>query len=401
MDRLPADGATLVTGASGFLGSLAAAALVAHERRPVVLPIRAAADPSQCRQRLREELLACGVPHPHVADLIHLAAVTGLPALSRFSDLAALAAAAGVDEIVHCAGCVDYFDDKGLQQANVELTARLLETARTLGVRRFIYLSTAYCAGYGRDHIPEQLHPHPEPTAEPTAYTRTKRMAEWLIADSGIPFLIIRPSIVIGDSRTGRYSGKNYGLYQMWRAIEGLLCREYAPVWHTIASRVPVNLLHQDSFQNGFLGSYQHLGPGAIIHLVSDDASSPTLRELTWLWADVYHPAEIRCYPGIDDVPLASLPRRQRRFLELAWKNFEIATQPWRFETTALTGLRRAGLPFTDATLGTVARCQQRYIERSTRIQEHTRRYGGLNGMHTTLTELCGAATGIRAVSPG
>jgi hypothetical protein len=31
-------------------------------------------------------------------------------------------------------------------------------------------------------------------------------------------------------------------------AIEGLLCREYAPVWHTIAPPVPLNLIHQDTF---------------------------------------------------------------------------------------------------------------------------------------------------------
>lgn len=120
----------------------------------------------------------------------------------------------------------------------------------------------------------------------------------------------------------------------------------------------------------------------------------------------VLHPLRCRRAAASGALPvlwaaLASLPRRQRRFLELAWKNFEIATQPWRFETTALTALRQAGLTFADATLDTVARCQQCYIEHSTRIQEHARRYGGPKGMHTTLTELSGAATSIHAPSPG
>jgi len=42
---------------------------------------------------------------------------------------------------------------------------------------------------------------------DPTEYTRTKRNAEELVATSGVPYLILRPSIVIGDSRDGRYFG--------------------------------------------------------------------------------------------------------------------------------------------------------------------------------------------------
>jgi nucleoside-diphosphate-sugar epimerase len=392
MSRASSGGATLVTGASGFLGGLVTAALLASERRAVVLPIRATSDPSQCRQRVWQALLDYGVSKREADGLMRLVTVVDLPALGRFDDLDAEAAAKRIDEVVHCAGCVDYFDEACLKLANIDLTARLLESARDWGVRRFVYLSTAYCAGYRSDLIPEQLHPHPEPSAEPTAYTRSKRVAEWMIAESGIPFLIVRPSVVIGDSRTGKYTGKNYGLYQMWRAIEGLLCREYTPVWHTIAPPVPLNLVHQDAFQSGFLGAYNGVGPDAIVHMVSDYASSLTLRELCWLWADVYHPVEIRSYAGIDDVPLADIPRRQRRFLELAWKNFEIATQPWRFETNRLDQLRATGLQFTDATFETVARCQRRYIEGSPKIQDHIRRHGGEASVKTELVEMYSAA---------
>jgi hypothetical protein len=278
-----------------------------------------------------------------------------------------------VDEVVHCAGCVDYCDKRRLQLANVELTCGLLKCARRWGVERFIYLSTAYCSGYSSETIPESLHPDPVPAREPTEYTRSKRLAERCIADSGIPFVIVRPSIVIGNSRTGKYTGKNYGLYQMWRAIEGLLCREYSPIWYTVAPLVPLNFVHQDAFQTGFLGIYRHVSPNAIIHLVADDAKSPTMRELCWLWATVYCPVEIHCYARVDDVPLRAIPVRQRRFLELAAKNLEISTQAWKFETRHLDKLRAAGIPFADATLETVARCQSRYIAGSAKIQEYMR----------------------------
>jgi len=392
MSRASNGGATLITGASGFLGGLVAAAILATERRRVVLPIRSTSDPSQCRHHIGEALRDLGVPAGEVDVIMGLASVVELLALDRFDDLNADAAKHRIDEIVHCAGCVDYFDEASLQLANVDLTGRLLQSARAWGVRRFVYLSTAYCAGYRADVIPEQLHPHPEPSAEPTAYTRSKRIAEWMIARSGVPYLIVRPSVVIGHSRSGTYTGKNYGLYQMWRAIEGLLCREYTPIWHTIAPPMPLNLVHQDAFQSGFLGIYGQVEPNAVVHLVSDNSSSPTLRDLCWLWADVYRPVEIRSYASIDDIPMATVPRRQRRFLELAWKNFEIATQPWRFDTTQLDKLRATGVPFANATLETVARCQRRYVEGSPRIQDHMRRHGEEVRVGTKLIELYSAA---------
>jgi dTDP-4-dehydrorhamnose reductase len=333
-------------------------------------------------------LINCGLRQQEVDELMRLLAVVDLPPLERFHDLDHVVSSMEVDEVVHCAGCVDYFDKRRLQLANVELTSKLLESARRWSAQRFFYLSTAYCAGYRSETIPERLHPDPAPADEPTDYTRSKRMAEWCVADSGIPFVIIRPSIVIGDSRTGIYTGKNYGLYQMWRAIEGLLCREYSPVWHTVAPRVPLNFVHQDAFQNGFMDIYRSVAPSAIVHLVADHAKSPTMRELCWLWADVYCPTEIHCYARVDDVPLYSIPMRQRRFLELAAKNFEIATHTWIFETQYLNRFRAAGLPFADATLETVAVCQNRYIEGSTRIQEHMRRYAGQTGKRPCLVEM-------------
>jgi nucleoside-diphosphate-sugar epimerase len=386
MGRSSSDCAVLVTGASGFLGGLVTAVLLADERRRVVLPIRATSDPSNCRQRVRLALLDYGVSEPEADSLMELATIVELSSLDRFNDFTEAAVVKQVDEIVHCAGCVDYFDEPLLRRANVDLTDRLLRFARERGVWRFIYLSTAYCAGYRTDVIPEQLHEHPAAAAEPTPYTRSKRTAEWLVADSGVPFVIIRPSIVIGDSRSGKYTGKNYGLYQMWRAIEGLLCREYSPIWYTVAPPTPVNLVHQDAFQSAFMEMYRRVRPDGIAHLVDDDSDGPTMRDLCWLWADVYCPIEIHSYARVDDVPLRSLPARQRRFLELAWKNFEISTHTWRFETKRLDELRATGLVFANATLETVARCQRRYIERSPRIQEHMRRYGG--GTRPRLVEL-------------
>jgi len=385
--------ASLVTGGSGFLGSLVAAALLGDEGRRLLLPIRPNTAPADCLSVIRSAVVDRGVSERDADDLIGLVTTVELPSLDRLSDLDKVVCSMGIDEVVHCAGCVDYFDKRLLQVANVDFTSNLLEAARRWDARRFLYLSSAYCAGYRSDIIPECLHPDPAPKDEPTDYTRSKRMAEWLIAESGIPFVIIRPSIVIGDSRTGIYTGKNYGLYQMWRAIEGLLCREYYPIWYTVAPPAPVNFIHQDSFQHGFIGIYRSAEPGAIVHLVADHAESPTMRELCELWAEVYCPAEIHCYAEVDDVPLQSIPTRQRRFLEIAAKNLEIATHPWKFERTYLDGLQASGLSFAEATLETIARCQRRYIEGSERIREHMRQYSGRPGERPRLIDMFAITT--------
>ena len=44
------------------------------------------------------------------------------------------------------------------------------------------------------------------------------------MAACGLPFIVLRPSILIGTGDTGRYSGRRYGLYQQWMGLERLVC---------------------------------------------------------------------------------------------------------------------------------------------------------------------------------
>jgi len=363
--------ATLVVGSNGFLGSLVMAALLVDKKRPLLAPVRATTSVEGYWERLQQALYDMGVMERDVRELQSLVTLTELPPLGQFDNLDRYAASMNVDEIVHCAGCVDYFDTRRLQLANIDLTKALIDVGRRWNTQRFVFLSTAYCSGYGSEEIPEHLHADPDPVNEVTAYTRSKRAAEWHIAESGLPFLIVRPSVVIGDSRTGVYRGKNYGLYQMWRAWEGLLGQHYSPVWYTVAPHSRLNFVHQDAFQTGFIEMYRNAPSNSVLHLVSAFGPSPTMRDMCLLWAPVYRPSEIRCYATVEDVPLATLPIRQRRFLELVAKNLEIATHNWRFESRYLDSLRAGGLHFPDATLNTIARCQHRYVASSDKIQKH------------------------------
>lgn len=363
---------TLVTGASGFLGRLVAATLLAEGGRRLILPVRGPAAAAALDAGLRLALLDAGCEAEALEEKLQRVRWVELPAPGNLRELDPIAAE--VADIVHCAGCTDYYDAARLHAANVTLTSELLAAGRRLGVQRFTYISTAFCSGFRSGPIPERLHADPAPADEPTAYTVTKRLAERLVAESGLAFHIIRPSIVIGDSRTGGYRGKNYGLYQIWRAWEALLGAEYDPVWYTVAPPAPLNLLHADAFRAAFLAVYRSVGPDRVVHLVSDHAASPTMRDICRLWAPVYCPTEIHSYALVDDVPFGALPTRQRRFLELSAKNLEIATHAWRFETGHLDRLRAQGLELAQPTVETVARCQAVYVAQSPRIQAHIRR---------------------------
>ena len=214
-------------------------------------------------------------------------------------------------EIIHSAGCLDYFNAGALENVNVNFTRALVAQAGRWNVERFIYISTAFSSGYIFQRIPETLHG--DPTKDPTDYTRTKRDAEAIVAGGGVPYLILRPSIIIGDSRDGHYSGKQYGLYQLWAGMERLLCREWHPEMHALAPRQAVQLVHQDAFQNVFLTARRLVDEDAIINVVSDQQQLPDLRMLWDLWLDAcLRPRTIYYYERMADIPIRDINGKQR-----------------------------------------------------------------------------------------
>jgi nucleoside-diphosphate-sugar epimerase len=356
-----------VTGASGYVGKLVAAALLAGTDARLVLPVRGHHVREEVEQQVLDELAALD-PHADEAAAQDRMRVVLFEADGAHDGLADALASHNVTEVVHCAGCLDYFDDQALQAVNVDLTQRLLEVAQRRGIARFVYLSTAFSSGYIDGTVPEALHE--EPQRDPTAYTRSKRVAERLVARSGLATLIVRPSIVIGHSQTGRYTGKQYGLYQLWAGIERLLCSDWEPEFHTVAPRTPLNVVHQDGFQRAFLAARARLPAGAIVNVVSDRATCPLMRELWDLWIDdVFQPQRRYYYDSVDDLPVRAMPRRQRALMALASVNLEIATHPWQFDMEAMSRLALDATAFPHATLASVRRCHDRFVSCSTKVQ--------------------------------
>jgi nucleoside-diphosphate-sugar epimerase len=358
----------LITGASGYLGKLIAAILLHREEVALLLPVRGNHTADAVREAIGYEFEAWGGAFTaSVASRIH---VVALPEMHRLSELDGVVAKLGVDDIVHAAGCLDYFDDRASQVVNVELTARLLDSALRWRMSRFVYVSTAFSSGYLDGVVPERLHDGVG-SRDPTVYTRTKRDAEHLVASAGLPWQIIRPSIVIGDSRDGHYSGKQYGLYQLWSGIERLLCSEWEPHFHVVAPAQPLNVIHQDAFQQAFHRAWKSSPSGTVLNVVARDELSPTLRELWDLWfSQCFKPEEVTYYENVNALPVETIPRRQRALMALASVNLEIGAHAWRFERRGIEAMHSMGLELPDATLHTVDRCQQVFMANSSRVQK-------------------------------
>ena len=119
--------------------------------------------------------------------------------------------AEGIDSVLHCAAAVRF--DQALAEArqiNVEGTHQALQLARQARSNgregRFDYVSTAYVAGKRRGLIREDELEHKKGFRN--TYEQSKYEAEQMVRriQDEIPITILRPSIIIGNSRTGETS---------------------------------------------------------------------------------------------------------------------------------------------------------------------------------------------------
>ena len=366
----------LLTGATGTLGRLAAVALLRDESVEVVAPVRNHHGPDALVNSVGRELSHGRAFPARWADRLHqIALPEGTDDPGRADPLVELDDAADrfqVDEVLHAAGCLSYFDEKQLHAVNVEMTRRFVEAARRWNVRRFVHVSTAFASGVVDGPIPEALHC--DPPDDPTPYTRTKRQAEHIVANGGVPFLIVRPSIVIGDSRTGRYEGPRYGIYQLLSGVERFLLDEWSPDVHYVAPDQHAALIHQDAFQSGLIAARRLLPDNTIIHLTS--RGGPGFRELADIFIhDYIRPETAYFYDHLSDIALHDIPMRQRAFLRLASTNIAISSRPWDFATDTLDALVEGGVDFADTATESVKRCLDTYLARSDRLTRYTERY--------------------------
>jgi len=195
--------------------------------------------------------------------------------------------AESVDEVWHLAASTSFSERQRdrTMHINVEGTKTMLAFAS--GLRHLVcfnHVSTAYVAGkrelsetvsreelLADDRRPEFRNP----------YEESKWLAERLVSASGLPHLIYRPSVLIGESYSGRSDGKTwYGAAKVFHVAKNLACSQCS-VCTTDASRsfrvsgtpgATLNVIPVDWAVDHFLRlRARSAAQGSVFHVVHPD----------------------------------------------------------------------------------------------------------------------------------
>jgi thioester reductase-like protein len=229
-------GYILLTGATGFLGRYLLRDLLAAGRRVAVLARDAQSAPA--RERVAGLLAFWGerlgrpLPAPVVLSGDLAAPGLGLGAADRRW------LRVNCRAVVHCAANVSYQPTAAGEpwETNVNGTHRLLRLCERVGVRALHHLSTAFVCGDRRGVAREDELDCGGGTNN--AYERSKFAAERLLRQArDVLVTVYRPSVIVGDSRTG-YTSTYHHFY---RFLE-LAVRLSRPAGGASRRRLPMRL---------------------------------------------------------------------------------------------------------------------------------------------------------------
>ncbi len=194
-----------VTGITGLIGSAFSAMLLERKDKMEVIALARGSDVLSAKKRVKK-IIQDQCEFDGRADLsesilkrIHV--IDG--EISTIDEADLLSKLKGVDTFFHCAADVNFGrDPEGRTfKTNYDGTKKMLDLAHRLKVKAFHYVSTAYVAGKHKGKAVEDGL-----VAEDfnNSYEKSKFMAEQLVRNSGIPFTIYRPSIVVGRIQDGK-----------------------------------------------------------------------------------------------------------------------------------------------------------------------------------------------------
>lgn len=106
--------------------------------------------------------------------------------LSRISDLTA--AIQDCSRVLHLDQCSLSRDPEKYQTQNVEYTRNLVHACKQEGISQFVFLSSSSVD-----------------LRKPTRYGRSKKTAEDVLRGSGLPWIILRPSLIVGQDGSEEY----------------------------------------------------------------------------------------------------------------------------------------------------------------------------------------------------
>jgi nucleoside-diphosphate-sugar epimerase len=205
----------LVSGATGFVGAALVLELLDQTPEDVACLVRPSHDEERARARLEQALARACTLYGRL-DLLDAIRERCHAVPFDLRDAAVEADArlpSGIAEVWHSAASLRFKQQQRAKiiEQNVEGTRRMLELSSRAGASAFNYISTAYVAGKRTGLVLEE--PARDPSVAHNAYEESKIRAEMLVDEwQGTPTRIMRPSIVIGHTKTFA-AISNTGLY--------------------------------------------------------------------------------------------------------------------------------------------------------------------------------------------
>lgn len=191
----------LVTGATGFIGGATVARLLqAGPAGRVLLLVRGSTD-AESADRVRRSLA-------RFADPAHLDFARCEILRADLTDAATLADPRldGVTHVLHLASNTSFRSVRGVRHTNILGTLALAHRLRRApGLRRFLYVGTAYLCGAEPPCVVRE-DDFPRPCLRHLVeYTSSKAECELLLEATApeLPLVVARPSVVIGHTRLG------------------------------------------------------------------------------------------------------------------------------------------------------------------------------------------------------
>ncbi|MCR4854346.1 MAG: NAD-dependent epimerase/dehydratase family protein [Prevotella sp.] len=183
----------LITGASGFIGSF-----LVEEAIERGMDVWTAVRGSSSRQWLQDSRI-----HFLELDLSSADRLKGQLEGHQF------------DYVVHAAGVTKCADKRDFQRINTEGTRHLVEAlkATQTGLRRLVYLSSLSIFGAIRERQPYEPITESDTPQPNTEYGRSKLLAEQLLKDCGLDYVVLRP--------TGVYGPRERDYFLMAKSIRG------------------------------------------------------------------------------------------------------------------------------------------------------------------------------------
>lgn len=285
----------LITGGTGFLGSHIAVRLLDDGHR--LLLLARSLPHESARMRVEKLLDWFGVPHSRRNGLEVLEGNLDHPGLGLHGrDLQTLREE--VKETIHCASDTSFSERKRQQveHTNIQGLENLLDVLEGGACRSFHLISTAYVAGKRRGPCPEAFA---RSEAFHNVYEETKHRAEHLAArrcaQRGTLLTVHRPSIVYGNSVTGRTFLFN-ALYYPLRTLhffsklygrdileqDGAKARAmgvamdpdgtlHLPLRVAGSESLGINLIPVDHFVRAFMAIRAHGIQGGVFHIVNPE----------------------------------------------------------------------------------------------------------------------------------